>query len=96
MSEVKKFTGYIAIDGSHHEKLQNAVSHTRDHKIKEALRHEFDSLVVTDGDHDANTSSLDEFIFKNRESILKALNQDVLLRKKRTPKVVNKAETATA
>lgn len=83
MSDVKKFTGFIAIDGSTHTSQKGAVEHSRVVKVKAALKKEFGelSVVAVDGTH-----ALDEYIFARAADILAALNQDVLTRKKRTPK----------
>lgn len=97
MSEVKAFTGFIAIDGSTHSSKTAAINHTREVKIKTALQTAFGSHTVTK-DQNGNeelvvTQALDAFIYENRDAILEALNQEVLTRKKRAP---NKAKISGA
>lgn len=88
MSDVKKFTGFIAIDGSTHTSLKSATEHSRLVKIRHALACQFGIYNVTEeGNDDEAAISLDAFIYANRDSILTALNQEVLTRKKRIPKV---------
>lgn len=92
MSDVKRFTGFIAIDGSTHTSMKAATEHSREVKITRALKEKFGNLVVAEGitlsaPDEGPGVSLDDFIYANRESILAALNQEVLTRKKRTPKV---------
>ena len=105
MSDVKKFTGYLAIDQSTHKTQAAAVAHSREVKIKTALNESFkpDSIALggvcisTDeaGNPVIYPDDVANFIYANSEAILKALNQDVLLRKKRTLKAA-KVEAATA
>jgi hypothetical protein len=93
MSDVKRFTGFIAVDGSTHNTLKQATEHSREVKVKKALATAFAANVVTPADvpeHELTAEQivpLDEFIFKNREAILAALSQQVTTRKPRTPKV---------
>ena len=93
MSEVKAFTGFIAIDGSTHSSKTAAINHTREVKIKTALQTAFGIHTVTkdqNGDKELVAwVALDAFIYENRDAILEALNQEVLTRKKRAP---NKAK----
>lgn len=96
MADVKKFTGFIAIDGSTHTTSKSAVEHSRQVKIQKALADKFsgmcvDSLIATETPEDF--VDLPTFIYANRDSILACLNQDVLTRKKRTP---NKAKAVEA
>lgn len=92
MSDVKKFTGFIAVDGSTHTNLKAATEHSRTVKVKKALADAFAGKLVTPADvpeHELTSEQidpLDEFIFANREAILAALNQEVTTRKPRTPK----------
>lgn len=96
MSDVKKFTGFIAIDGSTHTSLKSATEHSRLVKIRNALAGQFGIYNVTeDGDDDEAAISLDAFIYANRDSILTALNQEVLTRKKRIPKAAKVQGTVT-
>lgn len=96
MADVKKFTGFIAVDGSTHTTSKSAVEHSRQVKIQKALAEKFsnlcvDSLVMTEISEEP--VDLPTFIYANRDAILACLNQDVLTRKKRAP---NKAKTTEA
>lgn len=86
MSDVKAFTGFIAVDGTTHSSMKAAVDHSRTVKIKNALQASFGGQsVVTDENPDTPWLALDAFIYDNRDVIIAALNQEVLTRKKRTP-----------
>ncbi|OAD82944.1 hypothetical protein ATN89_17145 [Comamonas thiooxydans] len=84
MSDVKAFTGFIAVDGSTHNSRSAAIAHSREVKIKAALQKSFHILTVKNGET-GETFNLDEFIYTNRDEIVAALNQEVLTRKKRAP-----------
>ena len=91
MSDVKKFTGFIAIDGSTHTSQKAAVEHSRQVKVQTALKEKFGTCDVLENnrpfhEQEGQEVNLADFIYANRESILAALNQEVLTRKKRTPK----------
>lgn len=91
MSDVKRFTGFIAIDGSTHTSAKAAIEHSRTVKIQNALKEKFGAYDVLESnrafhEQEGQEVSLADFIYANRESILAALNQEVLTRKKRTPK----------
>jgi hypothetical protein len=97
MSDVKKFTGFIAVDGSTHTSLKSATDHSRTVKIQTALKEKFGNLTVAESSRDLDETGgveLDAFIFANREAILVALNQEVTTRKKRTPKAKPAANDA--
>lgn len=99
MSDVKKFTGFIAIDGSTHVSLKSATDHSRNVKIQRVLVEKFGNYHVMDSqrtyhEQEGEEVNLAEFIYANRELILFALNQEVLTRKKRTPKVAKTAAEA--
>lgn len=102
MSDVKKFTGFIAVDGSTHTSMKAATEHSRIVKTKKALAEAFGGQLVSPADvpnHELEDRpdlivKLDEFIFSNRLAIQFALNQEVTTRKPRTPKV--KAPAAPA
>lgn len=99
MSDVKKFTGFIAVDGSTHTSMKSATEHSRVVKVKAALAASFGDQLVSPADvpdHQLEDSpelvqTLDQFIYSNREAILAALNQEVTTRKPRTPKAKVKA-----
>ncbi|MCY1202255.1 hypothetical protein D9M72_137390 [compost metagenome] len=83
MSDIKKFTGYLSSDGKSHTSQKAAITHEQELKTKKALAEEFrGERVITD----EGSVQLDAFLYENRERVLAALNQEVLLRKKRTPK----------
>jgi len=94
MSDVKRFTGFIAIDGSTHATEKAAVTHTRDVKTAAALE-KLRALVVEgapgatsfEGIAYIESEGMPIFLAANREAILAAFNQEVLTRKKRIPKV---------
>jgi hypothetical protein len=99
MADVKKFTGFIAIDGSTHSSFKSASDHSRLVKIQSALSEKFSGLEVTDTTvpdelPDGDPVSMPDFIFANRDAILAALTQEVLTRKKRTPKTPKAADSA--
>lgn len=95
MSDVKKFTGFIAIDGSTHTSLKSATDRSREFKTQAALKEKFGDKLVTPAIVEAHeledkpelVQSLDAFIYANRDAILQALSQQVTTRKPRTPKV---------
>lgn len=98
MSDVKKFTGFIAIDGSTHTSMKSATDHSRQVKIQRALAEKFVGLSVSESVTSSNSEddgvTMPDFIYANRDAILACLNQDVLTRKKRAPnKAKAKAET---
>lgn len=92
MSDVKAFTGFIAIDNTTHTSKSAAIAHSREVKVKAALQTAFGGHTVV-CDQDGKTIPLDTFIAQNRDAISAALNQEVLTRKKRTP---NKAKQDAA
>ena len=100
MSDVKRFTGFIAVDGSTHNTLKQATDHSREVKVKRALAEAFAAQVVTPADvpeHELRTDqiiTLDAYIYANRDAILAALNQEVTTRKPRTPKAKKPAAAA--
>jgi hypothetical protein len=99
MSDVKRFTGFIAIDGSTHTSEKLAVIHSRGVKIKAALKEKFAGLIVmVDGVPEGTENpkqGLELFLFENMAEIMSAFNQEVLTRKKRTLKVKPAVTTTT-
>lgn len=97
MADVKKFTGYTASDGTHHDSFKKASDHTVLVKIKEALKAKFAS--PTPANHGSSVSQDDrdnfviypesvvDFLFDNRAAILEALTQSVTKRAPRKPRV---------
>ena len=93
-ADIKRFTGFIAPDGSTHDTLKKATDHTRELKIKEALQQfaNIEAAVDTGVSHDDRDNTvvfaddMPSFLFAHQEAILAAFNQEVLLRKKREPK----------
>lgn len=99
MSDVKKFTGYLAADGSTHNTQGQAIAHSKEVKTKKALADLADDMVVyAERMHPDQQEpvSLNTWLYDNREAVLAALQQEVLLRKKRTPKVKAPTPTDTA
>jgi len=102
MSDVKKFTGFIAVDGSTHTSLKSATDHSREVKVQAALKEKFGGQLVSPSEIDPQVledqpelvQSLDAYIYANREAILQALNQQVTTRKPHTPKVKAPANAA--
>lgn len=100
MSDVKRFTGFIAVDGSTHNTLKHATDHSREVKVKKALAEAFAAQVVTPADvpeHELRADeiiTLDAYIYENRDVILAALNQEVTTRKPRTSKAKKVAAPA--
>lgn len=98
MADIKRFTGFIAPDGSTHDTIKKATEYTRELKIKEALADfalvlpEVNVGVAKDGagNHAVYVSDLPAFLLAHKDDIQAAFNQDVLLRaprKKRAAKV---------
>jgi hypothetical protein len=101
MADIRKFTGFVAIDGTTHTTIKAAIEHTRAFKIKEALK-AFEPLLAcskkseesgVDEDDGGNLaiypSGLPAFLFNNREAIMAAFNQEAVIRaprKTRSPK----------
>lgn len=89
-SGIKKFVGFQTDDGMFHKTQADAIAHTTEQRIKEALTEAFgeDCLSVdtpgvslTDYDHCVvHSEDVAAFLFANREAILKALNQTVRTR----------------
>lgn len=96
MSDVRKFTGFIAIDGSTHTTLKSATECSRQVKIQKALAEKFSGLSVDSAETPAGAVDLPTFIYANRDAILACLNQDVLTRKKRAPKAKLEAAAVAA
>jgi len=86
MSDIKKFTGYVSSDGKTHNSQKAAVTHELELKTKKALADSFGGRSVYSDTDGERLVALDDFLYENRVAILAALNQEVLLRKKRTPK----------
>lgn len=90
MSDIKKFTGYVSSDGKTHNSQKAAIAHEQELKTRKALEESFGGQYVYNdtGDLDNQEGTpLSAFLYENRVAVLAALNQEVLLRKKRTPKV---------
>lgn len=98
MSDVKKFTGFIAIDGSTHTTLKSATEHSRQVKVQKALEFKFAKMAVIGEEDEPGSAGVDlpTFIYANRDEILACLNQEVLTRKKRAPKAKPEAAAAVA
>ena len=105
MADIRKFTGFIAPDGSTHDTIGKATAHTRNLKVKEALQKQFGN--VTPGTHGNSVSQddrdnfviypeqLPEFLFTHRDAIAACFKQDVKLRESRKPKASAPAPAAS-
>jgi hypothetical protein len=111
MSDVKRFTGFIAIDGSTHTSQKSAVDHSRVVKVASALDALAEAVLafdVTSSDvqkHGIASSDVGNvihaedlpfFLAAHREQIMAAFTQDVLTRKKRAKKTAVAAADAVA
>lgn len=109
-ADIKKFTGFIAPDGSTHDTIKKATEYTKNLKVKEALAATLGESI-TPATHGSSVSQDDrdmfvvyprnmpDFLLENREMILAAFNQDVTLRaprKKKAPVAVVVTEAQTA
>lgn len=93
---IRKFTGFIAADGTTHDTMKKAVQHANDQKVKEALN-AFN--IKADEGQDVSVVRMDqigEYLFNNRVAILAALNAKATIRKTRTPKAKGTVAVATA
>lgn len=98
MADVRKFTGFIAIDNTHHNTMKAASDHTREVKIKAAL----EQFKVSDSplaerpeDNTKKTvflSDMPTWLYENREAIKAAFAQDVVIRAPRTKKLKDQAQ----
>ncbi len=101
MADIKRFTGFIAPDGTTHSSLTAATNYTRELKIKEALAEfasiksedtpEFQTGIDAAGDQIIRVEDLPLFLRVYKDKILAAFNQDVQMRaprKAKLPKVV--------
>lgn len=97
VADVRRFTGYVAADGSHHATLKAAAAVSLEVKTRAALDAVFaDVTQFTDAEvyrpyEDDDTcviavKDMPKFIYANRVAILAALNQEVSLRKPRKPR----------
>jgi hypothetical protein len=106
-ADIRRFTGFLAPDGSTHESLKKATDYTRDLKIKAALA---DFALVTSAnpgvteDERGSTviyaEDLPIFLLAHKADILAAFAQDVLMRAPRQSRAaaakVTAEPTATA
>lgn len=103
-AEVKRFTGYMAIDNTPHDSMKKAVEHSRTVKIKEALTAKFVGASpamhkeIEQDDTDSfvlSASNIPEFLFNNREAIMACYDQKVTLRAPRKPRNLKAEVTVT-
>jgi len=85
MTDIKKFTGFLSSDGKTHTSQKSAVAHELELKTTAAVRAAFPEGYIA-GVPNVDGQSIADFVLDNRAQISAALNQEVLLRKKRTPK----------
>ena len=95
MSDIRRFTGFLAPDGSTHDTEKKAIEYTRQFKIRAALDERFKGFEVGE-DGSADIKAAADFIFEQRAAILACLNPEVLTRKKRTPRVPKDAKPVVA
>lgn len=104
-ADIKRFTGFIAPDGSTHDSIKKATDYTRELKIKEALAEFLKVTPETNpgvnkdphGELAIYVHTLPDFLFHHKADILAAFNQDVLMRAPRqVKKRVPNAETQAA
>ena len=88
MADIKRFTGFIAPDGTTHDNLKKATEYTQRLKIKEALA-EFSKVIpevnpgVTETDSGyvgVLAGDIPVFLLAHKDDILAAFNQEVLMR----------------
>lgn len=100
MADIKKFTGFIAPDGSTHKTASDAIAYTRDLKIKEALNIAAQSMHLRnrdDRDHAClYPDDIAEFLIENMDAIQKAFSQSVVLRDRAKPKKAKKVPVDVA
>lgn len=90
MSDIKKFVGYTAGDGTTHKTLKEAQQHTLAVKTTAALHAAFPAgfVQLPDGTQDDGSKRMDiaDFLLENKAAILAAFDQTVRLRAPRKPK----------
>lgn len=102
VADIRRFTGFIAPDGTTHDSIKKATDYTRDLKIKAALA-DFALVIpganegVTTDDEDGRgnpviyVEDLPAFLLAHKADILAAFAQDVLMRAPRRPVAAVKA-----
>lgn len=104
MSDIKKFTGFIAPDGSTHSTMKKASAYTFDLKVKAALG-EFANIQAelnpgveetTGGLTVVHAADMPEFLFSHRDAILSAFKPEITTRKKRVAKAPGALKVAKA
>lgn len=101
MADIKKFTGFIAPDGSLHDTAAKASAYTKELKAKEALKELFAGMEFPEErfpeiyqDDRGNEviafpdlrPMLERIVFENRAAIVKAFEQNVKLRDRKPNK----------
>jgi hypothetical protein len=102
-ADIRKFTGFLAPDGSTHETVKKAIEYTRDLKVKEALA-DFGLVTpessegVSDGENGyvIHVENLPAFLAAHRADIELAFNQEVSMRSPRKPKGASVLKSLTA
>lgn len=94
-SGIRKFTGFIAADGTTHDTMKKAIQYANDQKVKEALS-AFNIKADEGGNAIVRMEEMGDYLFSNREAIQAAFNAKAAVRKTRTPKAKKAAATATA
>lgn len=96
MADIKKFSGYTAIDGKPFDTLKGATDYSREIKVKLALEtsfsegsfHACDTGVCEDerGGTVIYPEAMPAWLYANRVAIMAAFKQDVLMRAPRKPR----------
>lgn len=104
-ADIRKFTGFIAADGSTHESMTKARAHADDLKIKSALTASFSKLNTsqasvyqpdgTDG-HVVHENDMADWLFANRVAITAALSVRATTRAPRKPRSTKAANDSAA
>lgn len=92
---IRKFTGFIAADGTTHDTMKKAVQHANDQRVKEALRAFNVSAQEGTDVPVVRMDQMGDWLFNNRDAIQAALNAKAAVRKTRTPKAKKAVATAT-
>lgn len=104
-ADIRKFTGFIAADGSTHESMTKARAHADDLKIKAALTASFKTLdhgqaAVYQPDGTAglavHENDMPEWLFANRVAIMAALSVRATTRAPRKPRSTKAANDSAA
>lgn len=99
MADIKRFTGFIAPDGSTHTSMKKATEHTTAIKVLEALKKDFGEISshthgenvrdgLNDGTPGVSCEDMPMFLLDNREKIEACFAASATLRAPRQKKKV--------